>query len=232
MVALRLLCVIGIALRFREHLREPGAVSNHMGTSMSALNSIRMAGREVALQIVAFDQRMALLHQIRCVQPPNHNLVAAALLPVLETVLFSRCLQDTTHWTSLWYVWLLLLTVLALLLGLVATSCVRLCCRRTRPPAPSCPRLPGDPTVVLAGGDSPARRAGTPFSSLQCLPCAPSPLSYVDTDRKTLSPPAYDLFAMEPPPSYEEAIKIGTQYIEATAANQKHRDIPGEGTSG
>ncbi|XP_025906898.1 transmembrane protein 52 [Nothoprocta perdicaria] len=127
-----------------------------------------------------------------------------------------QCLQDVTDWTSLWYVWLLLLMMLVLLLGTATASCVRLCCCRKRPP----------------GQCLPAQCAATPYGSLQCLPCAPTPLSYVDMDRKTMSPPAYDLFATKPPPSYDEAMKTGAQYIETAPARPKRSDIPGEVTGG
>ncbi|XP_013799638.1 transmembrane protein 52 [Apteryx mantelli] len=133
-----------------------------------------------------------------------------------------------SNWTSLWYVWLILLTVFMLLLCGITASCVKFCCQKKRPPVQTFPRHPCDLTVIFIDNDSTAHSTVTSYSSLQCPPCAPIPLSYVDMDRTTVSPPAYSLFAMELPPSYDEAIQIGKQYIETALVSQKLNDIPGQ----
>lgn len=47
-------------------------------------------------------------------------------------------------------------------------------------------------------------------------------------NKNTVSLPAYSLYAMELPPSYDEAVQMGKQYIEEAQINQKGSDIPGE----
>lgn len=45
-----------------------------------------------------------------------------------------------------------------------------------------------------------------------------------------MSPPAYSLYAMDLPPSYDEAVQTGKQYIGEAQINRKRSDIPGEAT--
>lgn len=55
---------------------------------------------------------------------------------------------------------------------------------------------------------------------------------FVDVDKNTLSPPAYSLYAVELPPSYDEAVRMGKEYNEVAQTSQKLNDSPGEVTSG
>lgn len=51
-------------------------------------------------------------------------------------------------------------------------------------------------------------------------------------DKNTVSPPAYSLYAMDLPPSYDEAVQMGKQYTEVAQINQKLNDTSGEVTPG
>ncbi|KAM7139111.1 transmembrane protein 52 [Macrochelys suwanniensis] len=136
-----------------------------------------------------------------------------------------QCARNNSNWTSLWYVWLILLTVFMLLLCGITASCVKFCCRKKRPPVQTFPRRPYDMTVIAVDGDSTAHSTVTSYSSFQYPQSAPLPLPFGDMDRSTMSPPAYSLYAMELPPSYDEAIKMATPYIETVLVGQKLNDI-------
>ncbi|XP_069730843.1 transmembrane protein 52 [Phaenicophaeus curvirostris] len=137
-----------------------------------------------------------------------------------------------SSWTSLWYAWLILLTVFLLLLCGVTASCIRCCCRKKRPPVEPFPRAPPDGTVTAIDSDSTAHSTVTSYSSFQYPLSVPIPSIFVDMDKNTVSPPAYSLYAMELPPSYEEAVQMGKQSTEAARIGQKLDDIPWQGTPG
>ncbi|XP_010126861.1 PREDICTED: transmembrane protein 52 [Chlamydotis macqueenii] len=135
-----------------------------------------------------------------------------------------------SNWTSLWYVWLILLTVFLLLLCGITANCMKFCCRKKRPPVAILPRHPYDLTVTAIDRDSTARSTLTSYSSLQYPLSAPIPAISVDMDKNTMSLPAYSLYAMELPPSYDEAVQMGKQYIVEAWISQKLNDIPGQVT--
>uniref|UniRef100_A0A674KEV8 Transmembrane protein 52 n=1 Tax=Terrapene triunguis TaxID=2587831 RepID=A0A674KEV8_9SAUR len=118
---------------------------------------------------------------------------------------------------------LILLTVFMLLLCGITASCVKFCCRKKRPPVQTFPRRPYDMTVIAVDGDSTAHSTVTSYSSFQYPQSTPLPFG--DMDRSTMSPPAYSLYAMELPPSYDEAIKMAKPYIETVLVGQKLNDI-------
>ncbi|KFU98507.1 Transmembrane protein 52, partial [Tauraco erythrolophus] len=66
-----------------------------------------------------------------------------------------------SNWTSLWYVWLILLTVFLLLLCGITASCIQFCYRKKRPPVETFSRHPYDLTVVAADSDSTAHSTVT-----------------------------------------------------------------------
>ncbi|KAM9630816.1 transmembrane protein 52 isoform 1-T6 [Morphnus guianensis] len=137
-----------------------------------------------------------------------------------------------SNWTSLWYVWLILLTVFLLLLCGITASCIKCCCRKKRLPVETFPRHPYDLTVTAIDSDSTAHSTVTSYSSLQYPLSAPIPSIFMDMDKNTLSPPAYSLYAMDLPPSYDEAVQMGKQYIEVAQISQQLNDIPGQMTPG
>ncbi|XP_010285762.1 PREDICTED: transmembrane protein 52 [Phaethon lepturus] len=137
-----------------------------------------------------------------------------------------------SNWTSLWYVWLILLTVFLLLLCGITASCIKFCCRKKRPPVETFSRHPYDMTVIAIDSDSTAHSTVTSYSSLQYPLSAPIHSIFVDMDKNTVSPPAYSLYAMELPPSYDEAVQMGKQCIEVAWISQKLTDIPGLVTPG
>ncbi|XP_029434653.1 transmembrane protein 52 [Rhinatrema bivittatum] len=111
---------------------------------------------------------------------------------------------ETTNWTSLWYVWLILITIILLLLCGVTASCVRFCCRRKKPPVQAYPAPPYEVTVIALDNESTVHSTVTSYSSVQY----PHIFPFGDVDRSAMSPPAYSLYALEMPPAYEEAIKM------------------------
>ncbi|NXE09465.1 TMM52 protein, partial [Lophotis ruficrista] len=66
-----------------------------------------------------------------------------------------------SNWTSLWYVWLILLTVFLLLLCGITASCMKFCCRKKRPPVAILPGHPYDLTVIAMDRDGTARSTVT-----------------------------------------------------------------------
>ncbi|XP_009459159.1 PREDICTED: transmembrane protein 52 [Nipponia nippon] len=137
-----------------------------------------------------------------------------------------------SNWTSLWYVWLILLTVFLLLLCGITASCIKFCCWKKRPPAETFSRHPHDLTVIAIDSDSTAHSTVTSYSSLQYPLSPPIHSIFVDMDKNTVSLPAYSLYAMELPPSYDEAVQMAKQDTEAARISQKLSDIPGQGTPG
>ncbi|XP_063209952.1 transmembrane protein 52 [Chroicocephalus ridibundus] len=137
-----------------------------------------------------------------------------------------------SNWTSLWYIWLILLTVFLLLLCGITASCIKFCCRKKRPPVETFSRHPYDLTAIAIDSDSTAHSTVTSYSSWQYPLTAPVHSIFVDMDKNTVSPPAYTLYAMELPPSYDEAVQMGKQYNEVARISQKLNDIPGEVTPG
>ncbi|KAM6108794.1 LOW QUALITY PROTEIN: transmembrane protein 52 [Pterocles gutturalis] len=135
-----------------------------------------------------------------------------------------------SNWASLWYVWLILLTVFLLLLCGITASCIKFCCQKKRLPVETLPRHPCDLTVIAIDSDSTAHSTVTSYSSLQYPLSAPIHSIFVDMDKNMVSPPAYSLYAMDLPPSYDEAVQMGKQDIEVAPVSQKLNDIPGQVT--
>uniref|UniRef100_A0A8C2TGI9 Transmembrane protein 52 n=1 Tax=Coturnix japonica TaxID=93934 RepID=A0A8C2TGI9_COTJA len=124
---------------------------------------------------------------------------------------------------------LILLTVFMLLLCGITASCKKFCCRKKRPPVQPFPRHPYDLTVVAIDSDSTAHSTVTSYSSFQYPPSAPIPSVFVGMDRSTVSPPAYSPYAMDLPPSYDEAVQMGKQHIEVALVSQKLICLPPPG---
>ncbi|KAF4793523.1 hypothetical protein TURU_110616 [Turdus rufiventris] len=124
---------------------------------------------------------------------------------------------------------LILLLVFLLLLCGVSASCIRFCCRKKRLPVETFPRHPCDLAAIGIDSDSTAHSTVTSYSSWQYPPSVQIPLVFVDMDKNTVSPPAYSLYAMDLPPSYDEAVQMGKQ---VAWTNQKLNDIPEQVTPG
>ncbi|XP_015273433.1 PREDICTED: transmembrane protein 52 [Gekko japonicus] len=132
-----------------------------------------------------------------------------------------ECAQQTGSWTSLWYVWLIMLTVFLLLMCGIGASCVKFCCRKKRPPVQTFPPQAHDLTAIPMDHDSTAHSTVTSYSSIQYPQSIPLPLSFREIDRSLMSPPAYSLYAIELPPSYDEAIKMAKPCIESSMTGQE-----------
>ncbi|XP_051895445.1 transmembrane protein 52-like [Pristis pectinata] len=113
--------------------------------------------------------------------------------------------QDSchSHWTRLWYVWLILLTVFLLLVCGVAASCVK-CCRRAKPQIPTFATRPCEVTVIAIDNDSTI----SPNSSLQYVSAGRNRITLQDPTQFMLPPPPYSLCAIDNPPTYEMALKM------------------------
>ncbi|XP_012589988.1 PREDICTED: transmembrane protein 52 [Condylura cristata] len=115
------------------------------------------------------------------------------------------------RWSSLWHVGLVLLAVVLLLLCGVTASCVRFCCLRKRVHAQAhlSPALrPCDLTAIPMDSDSPVHSTVTSYSSIQDPLGLRMPLPSGELDLDSMTPPAYSLYALELPPSYDEAIRM------------------------
>ncbi|XP_078281506.1 transmembrane protein 52-like [Rhinoraja longicauda] len=108
-----------------------------------------------------------------------------------------------SHWTHLWYVWLILLTVFLLLVCGVTASCIK-CCRRSKPQAPTFANRPYEVTVIAIDNDS----SITPNSTLQYISTGRNHISLRDPSQLTLPPPSYSVCTIDNPPTYEMALKM------------------------
>lgn len=155
------------------------------------------------------------------------RVVAFALLQAVSSFADTRCIghqdcsQQGTSWTSLWYVWLILLTVFLLLMCGIGASCVKFCCRTKRPPAQPFPPRSHDLTVIPMDHDSTPHSTVTSYSSIQFPQHFLHPMPFRDADRNLGSPPAYSLYAIEMPPSYDEAIKMAKPCTKTLVVGQE-----------
>ncbi|XP_006871836.1 PREDICTED: transmembrane protein 52 [Chrysochloris asiatica] len=134
------------------------------------------------------------------------------------------------RWSSLWHVGLILLAVLLLLLCAVTASCVRFCCLRKQAQAQS-HLLPSrqscDLTVIPVDSDSPVHSTVTSYSSFQYPLVMRLPLPFGDLDPDTVALPAYSLYVLEPPPSYDEAVKTAKPSHQEPAPSPRPSPLPG-----
>ncbi|XP_026537389.1 transmembrane protein 52 [Notechis scutatus] len=158
--------------------------------------------------------------------PASPLLLAAAIgaqaVPSFCEILCTghqECSEKGTSWTSLWYVWLILLTVFVLLMCGIGASCAKFCCRTKHPLRQTFPPRAHDLTVIPLEHDSTAHSTVTSYSSLQYPPNVSLPFG--DPDRNTTCPPAYSLYAIEMPPSYDEAIQMSKPHTETLSVGQK-----------
>ncbi|XP_063001608.1 transmembrane protein 52 [Elgaria multicarinata webbii] len=139
-----------------------------------------------------------------------------------------ECPPQGPSWTGLWYVWLILLTVFLLLMCGIGASCVKFCCRKKRPPIQTFPPHAHDLTVIPMDHDSTAHSTVTSYSSLQYPQSFPLSLPFREADRNMASPPAYSLYAIEMPPSYDEAVRMAKPCVETPFVGQKLADASSE----
>lgn len=66
------------------------------------------------------------------------------------------------------------------------------------------------------------------YSSLRYPQSLPLPLPFREPGRSLPSPPAYSLYAIELPPSYDEAIKIAAPSIQVPLEGQKREESPSQ----
>ncbi|XP_060055863.1 transmembrane protein 52 [Erinaceus europaeus] len=125
------------------------------------------------------------------------------------------------RWSSLWHVGLILLAVLLLLLCGVTASCVRFCClRKQTNTQPHLSQAACDPVGIPADSDSPVHSTVTSYSSMQYPLGMSLPLPFGELDLDSMTPPAYSLYALEMPPSYDEVIKMSKTSQEEPTPSQ------------
>ncbi|NXI45435.1 TMM52 protein, partial [Galbula dea] len=66
-----------------------------------------------------------------------------------------------SDWTSLWYVWLILLNVFLLLFCGITAFCIKFCCQKKRFPVETFSRHPSDLSVIAFDSDSTAHSTVT-----------------------------------------------------------------------
>ncbi|XP_013922159.1 PREDICTED: transmembrane protein 52 [Thamnophis sirtalis] len=90
----------------------------------------------------------------------------------------------------------------------IGASCAKFCCRTKQPLRQTFPPHAHNLTVIPMEHDSTAHSTVTSYSSLQYPANVSLSLPFGDPDRNTACPPAYSLYAIEMPPSYDEAIRM------------------------
>ncbi|XP_058858376.1 transmembrane protein 52-like [Acipenser ruthenus] len=145
----------------------------------------------------------------------------------------NTCQSQGVKWTNLWYVWLILLAILVLLLCGVIVSCVKFCCRKEKPPVQTLTELPCEISVVAMDDQSTVHSRSTvaSFNSVQLPPdrYVPFPFGQVN---KGFAPPPYNLYALEMPPPYDEALKMSIDPHENSPGNRKADNRPSQGHAG
>ncbi|GCB77930.1 transmembrane protein 52-like [Scyliorhinus torazame] len=112
-----------------------------------------------------------------------------------------------SSWTSLWYVWLILLTIFLLLVCGVMASCVK-CCQRTKPQVPTFPTRPYEVTVIAIDNDSTIHSTVSPHSPLQYISTNRNGNTFQEANNFILPPPPYSLYSIDTLPPYEMALNM------------------------
>ncbi|XP_041129940.1 transmembrane protein 52-like [Polyodon spathula] len=143
------------------------------------------------------------------------------------------CQSENFKWSSLWYVWLILLTVLALLLCGIIVSCVKFCCKKDKPPGQTLTEHPCEIAIVGMDNQSTvdSRSTITSFNSAQLPTDSQLPFPFGQVNRG-FAPPPYNLYALEMPPPYDEALKMPIDPHENSPGNRKADIRPSQGHAG
>ncbi|XP_066547137.1 transmembrane protein 52 [Amia ocellicauda] len=109
-------------------------------------------------------------------------------------------------WTRLWYVWLILMVISVVLVFGILVSCIKFCCKTNKPSAFS--GHPFEVTVISVDNESTVQSTSTLSSAYGPSHGSRPSLSYRVEMGNNSSPPPYNLYALENPPEYEEALKM------------------------
>ncbi|MGH0147032.1 UNVERIFIED_CONTAM: hypothetical protein FKN15_060852, partial [Acipenser sinensis] len=127
----------------------------------------------------------------------------------------------------------ILLAILVLVLCGVIVSCVKFCCRKDKPQGQTLTELPCEISVVAMDNQSTVHSTSTvtSFNSVQLPPdrYVPFPFGQVN---KGFAPPPYNLYALEMPPPYDEALKMPIDPHENSPGNRKADNRPSQGHAG
>ncbi|XP_064423822.1 transmembrane protein 52 isoform X2 [Latimeria chalumnae] len=142
-------------------------------------------------------------------------------LPVAQG---GSCEKDATQ--------LILLTIFMLLLCGISVSCVKFCCKKKGSLTQALASHPYEVTVIAIDNDSTV----TSYNSVQFLPSSRLSLPFAEVDGPYMSssPPPYSLYALELPPSYEEAVRMAKtlDLYEMALGRQKPSEQPGQAPPG
>ncbi|MGH0128943.1 UNVERIFIED_CONTAM: hypothetical protein FKN15_057786 [Acipenser sinensis] len=127
----------------------------------------------------------------------------------------------------------ILLAILVLVLCGVIVSCIKFCRRKDKPPGQTLTELPCEISVVAMDNQSTVHSTSTvtSFNSVQLPPdrYVPFPFGQVN---KGFAPPPYNLYALEMPPPYDEALKMPIDPHENSPGNRKADNRPSQGHAG
>ncbi|XP_069774357.1 transmembrane protein 52-like [Narcine bancroftii] len=110
----------------------------------------------------------------------------------------------SSHWSRLWYVWMILLTVFILLACGVLASCLK-CYRRAKSQRPTFATRPYEVSVINIENDSTISRD---HSQQHILPTDRNHIPFHEPTQLAFLPPSYSFCASENPPTYEMALKM------------------------
>ncbi|KAG7472790.1 hypothetical protein MATL_G00112610 [Megalops atlanticus] len=109
--------------------------------------------------------------------------------------------------SKLWYVWLILIFICALLGCGFLGSCVKICCRSNKPHVPTFEAHPFEVTVIAMDNQSTIHSIST-ISSITVSHPPQSGHSFAGLVNGSSAPPPYNLYALESPPLYDEALAM------------------------
>ncbi|XP_035238806.1 transmembrane protein 52B-like isoform X1 [Anguilla anguilla] len=125
--------------------------------------------------------------------------------------------------SNLWYVWVILVFISALLgCGFIA-SCIKMCCRSNKPPVPVFESHPLEVTVISIDHHQNTMRNISPAPSFT-QSHAPRPFT---TAADSFSPPPYNLCTLDSLPQYDEALAMPAN-APARVGIGNAEDLPGD----
>ncbi|KPP59701.1 hypothetical protein Z043_122355 [Scleropages formosus] len=124
------------------------------------------------------------------------------------TVADDYCVDESvsSFMARFWYVWfLIIIVVFGFIMG-VSITCLQLHCCASKSPAPAYPGQHFEVAVVGVDNESTVHSIGSVSSSSEQNPSGPP--SHVFATALSFLPPPYQLYALESPPQYEDAVKM------------------------
>ncbi|KAI1892590.1 hypothetical protein AGOR_G00135150 [Albula goreensis] len=108
--------------------------------------------------------------------------------------------------SNMWYVWYILIFICGLLLCGLIVGCIKMFCRPNKPPVPMFEGHPFEVTVISVDNQTTINSFSTVSSLTDSHPSGHPP--HLFSASSPSSPPPYNLYAMESPPLYDEAVAM------------------------